>query len=91
MGRESITQTLRAEKTFNYAESEGSTSPGADSQSSFNESPESLKSSRTSAGDSSKGELEVNDNDDDMDELHSDDVIHGELHLHAHLVNSHWY
>ena len=80
MGRESITQTLRAEKTFSYAESEGSTSPGADSQSSFDESPQSLKSSKTSADDASEDELQQADDDDDVDELHSDDVIHGECH-----------
>lgn len=62
---------LRPERaSFSYAESEGSTSPGAASgASSFDGSPQSSKtSSRVHNG---------SDSDDDVDEL-SDDVIHGE-------------
>lgn len=88
MGRENLVQSLRPEKSFSYAESEESTSPGADSQSSFDGPPESLKSSRTSADDNSENELQQED-DDDVDELHSDDVIHGECHFHSRLIESH--
>lgn len=80
MGRESLGQTLRPEKTsFSYAESEGSTSPGAASDaSSFTGSPQSSKSTaRTRSSGDSDDEIQQ-DEDDDVDELHSDDVIHGE-------------
>ena len=89
MGRENLVQDLRPEKSFSYAESEGSTSPDTNSQSSFNGSPESLKSSKTSARDGSEDELQQGGDDDDVDELHSDDVIHGECHFRSHETESH--
>jgi hypothetical protein len=60
---------IRSERpSFSYAESEGSTSPGAASEaSSFNGSPQSSKTSSKLDG-----------SDDSEDELNSDDVIHGE-------------
>lgn len=86
MGRESLAQTLRPERpSFSYAESDGSTSPGADSPSSsfsFKDSPlstSSKASSRAHGGVGSDGDG-FQEDEDDVDELGSDDVIHGKPH-----------
>ena len=71
-------KALRPEKPgFSYAESDGSNSPGAESNaSSFEDSPESSKTSLKLYGDGESDD-ELQQVNGDKHEVHSDDVIHG--------------